>query len=156
MHASDICTRDVACISAGATVTDAAKLMRARHAGALVVTEQPDGERIPVGIVTDRDIVMTVVAAAVPPQSLIVSDIMTSPVLTCGENHNLFELIAIMRSNAIRRLPVVNASGGLAGIVTADDVYAAIGLMLHELNIVLIEEQTHERETRPESPRKLG
>lgn len=155
MLASDICTREVICISAEASVTDAAKLMRARHAGALVVTEQPDGERVPIGIVTDRDIVMTVVAAGVSAQSLIVSDVMTTPVLTCGESHHLFELIAVMRSNAIRRLPVVNANGGLAGIVTADDVYAALGLMLHELNTVLIEEQTHEREARPEQPRKL-
>lgn len=156
MRASDICTREVVCVSADTSITDAAKLMRTRHAGALIVVEQPDGERIPIGIVTDRDIVMTVVAAAVPAQSLIVGDVMTAPVLTCGESHHLLELIAVMRTNAIRRLPVVNANGGLCGIVTADDVYAALGLMLHELNTALVEEQTHERETRPEQPRRLG
>ena len=148
MRASDICTRDVICVNAETSVTDAAKLMRTHHAGALVVTEQPDGERIPVGIVTDRDIVMMVVAAGVSAQALTVSDIMTAPVLTCGNDHHLFELIAIMRTNAIRRLPVINAHGGLAGIVTADDVYAALGLMLQELNTTLVEEQTHEREAR--------
>ena len=84
MRASDICTLDVVCIHASASVTDAAKLMRKSHAGALVVIKQPGGERIPVGIVTDRDIVMSVVAADVPAATLTVGDIMTSPALTCG------------------------------------------------------------------------
>lgn len=148
MRASDICTRDAVCVRADMPVVEAAKLMRARHVGALVVTEQPDGQRIPVGILTDRDIVMTTVAAAVPADALTVGDIMTAPVMTCGEDHHLFEVIAIMRTRAIRRLPVVNADGGVAGMVAADDVYAALGLMLYELNAALVEEQSYERELR--------
>lgn len=148
MRAYDICTRDVVCIGSDASVTEAAKLMRARHAGMLVVTVQPDGERVPIGIVTDRDIVTAVVAAEVPAASLVVGDIMTAPAVTCGEDHYLFELIAIMRTHAVRRLPLVNAKGGLAGLVAADDVYGALGLMLHELNAALVSEQAHERAAR--------
>lgn len=148
MRAADICTLDVVCIHASASVTDAAKLMRNRHAGALVVIEQSDGERIPVGIVTDRDIVMSVVAADVPAASLAVGDIMSSPVLTCGEEHHLLEIISIMRTKAIRRLPVVNAHGVLAGMVAADDVYLALGVLLHEMNAAITDEQTREHELR--------
>lgn len=148
MRASDICTREVICIHADASVTDAAKLMRTHHTGTLVVIEPSNGERIPVGIVSDRDIVMTVVAAGVPAASLSVGDIMTSPVQTCGENYHLLDVVAIMRTNAIRRLPVVNANGGLAGLVATDDVYLAVGVLLHEINAALIQEQTHEREVR--------
>ncbi|MBV8157774.1 MAG: CBS domain-containing protein, partial [Dyella sp.] len=83
MRASDICTSKVVSIDAGASVVDAAKRMREGHVGALVVTEQPNGERIPVGIVTDRDIVMSVIAEEVAPTALKVGDVMTSPVLTC-------------------------------------------------------------------------
>lgn len=148
MRASDICTLDVVCIHANASATDAAKLMRKSHAGALVVIKQPDGERVPVGVVTDRDIVMSVVAADVPAASLTVGDIMSSPALTCGEDHHLIEIISIMRTKAIRRLPVVDAHGVLAGMVTADDVYLALGVLLHEMNAAITDEQTREHELR--------
>ncbi|MFC5437631.1 CBS domain-containing protein [Rhodanobacter umsongensis] len=148
MRASDICTLDVACIHASASVTDAAKLMRTRHAGALVVIEKPDGERIPVGIVTDRDIVMSVVAADVPAASLVVGDIMSAPALTCGKDHHLLEIISIMRTKAIRRLPLVNAYGVLTGLVAADDVYLALGVLLREMNAAIADEQTQEHQLR--------
>jgi len=148
MRASDICTLDVVCIHASASVTDAARLMRKSHAGALVVIKQPDGERIPVGIVTDRDIVLSVVAAGIPAASLTVGDIMTSPALTCGEDHHLLEIISVMRTKAIRRLPVVDAHGVLAGMVTADDIYLALGVLLHEMNAAITDEQTREHELR--------
>lgn len=148
MRASDICTSKVVCVEADASVTDAAKRMRDMHVGALVVTEQPNGERIPIGIVTDRDIVMSIVAAGVAPESLKVADIMASPVLTCTEEQHLFEIVQIMRSKAIRRLPVVNVNGGLAGLVAADDVYSALGMLLRDLNAAVTEEQTHERVVR--------
>lgn len=145
MRASDICTHKVISIDAHASVVDAAKRMREGHVGALVVTEQPNGERIPVGILTDRDIVMSVIAEGVAPTALRVSDIMTSPVLTCTEEQHLYEVVAMMRSKAVRRLPVVNVHGGLAGLVTADDVYSALGLLLREMNAALTQEQVHER-----------
>lgn len=145
MRASDICTSKVVCIDASASVVDAAKRMREGHVGALVVTEQPNGERIPVGIVTDRDIVMSVVAQEVAPGTLKVADVMASPVLTCTEEQHLYEIVALMRSRAVRRLPVVNIHGGLAGLVTADDVYSALGMLLREMNAALTKEQVHER-----------
>lgn len=148
MRASDICTRDVICVSASVSVPDAAKLMRARHAGALVVIEQPNGERIPVGMLTDRDIVLTVVAAGIAAETLTVGDIMSRPPVTCSEGQHLLEIIAIMRAHAIRRLPVLNQNGGLAGLVAADDVYSALGFLLHEINAAVTQEQTHEREVR--------
>lgn len=148
MRAADICTRDVICIDPDVSVTDAARLMRARHAGALVVIEQPNGERIPVGMLTDRDIVMSVVAAGVAAEALKACDIMSSPVVSCGEDHHLLEIVSIMRAKSIRRLPVLNASGGLAGLVAADDLYMALGLLLHELNAAVTGEQAREREAR--------
>lgn len=148
MRVADIQTRRVVHITASASVREAAELMRTRHVGALVVVDQPNGERIPVGIVTDRDIVLAVVAPGVHVELLTVGDVMTQPVVTCSENQDLFDAIELMRERGVRRLPVLNAKGGLTGVVAADDIYNAIGTHMRELSLALAHEQVKEARTR--------
>ena len=148
MRIADIHTRRVVHIGTGASVREAAELMRTRHVGALVVVDQPNGERIPVGMVTDRDIVLAVVAPGVNVEALTVGDVMTKPVVTCSEDQDLFAAIELMRERGVRRLPVLNAKGGLAGIVAADDIYNAIGTHMRELSLALAREQVHEMRIR--------
>lgn len=148
MRISDISTRRVVHASRDMSVRAAAELMRKQHVGALVVVDQPNGERIPIGIVTDRDIVVAVVAKGVDPQSLTVGDVMSRNPAICGENEDLFDAIETMRKRAVRRLPVLNSKGGLAGIVTTDDIYGALSAHMGELSHALSREQAHEMEAR--------
>lgn len=148
MRISDICTRKVVQIGAGASVRDAAQTMRKSHVGALVVVDQPDGEYVPIGMVTDRDIVVAVVARGVDPLSLTVGDVMTREPATCAADEDLFDAIETMRKRGVRRLPVLNPTGGLAGIVTTDDIYGALSAHMGELSQALSREQVREMERR--------
>ncbi len=148
MRIAEICTRHVVAVEADASVREAAGVMRKQHVGSLVVTQQPDGERIPIGFVTDRDIVLGVVAAGIDADALAVADIMSGDVATCTESEDIFDAIQTMRSRGIRRLPVLNGNGGLAGMVSADDIYSALSTHMHELTAALTGEQVHEMASR--------
>jgi CBS domain-containing protein len=148
MRIADICTTQVAHIGPDASVREAAETMRKRHVGSLVVIEQPDGERVPIGIITDRDIVVAVVAANVDADTLFVADVMTRHLATCNEDQELFDAIGVMRLRGVRRLPVLDAKGGLAGLLSADDIYGALGSHLRELGHALTREQVREMEVR--------
>jgi CBS domain-containing protein len=144
MRISDICTQNVVHIGANASVRDAAQAMRKHHVGALVVTDQPNGERIPIGVITDRDIVVSVVAPGVDPQALTVGDVMSRPPATCSEDADIFDAIQTMRVRGVRRLPVLNAKGGLAGMLSTDDIHGALSTHTGELSYALTHEQAHE------------
>lgn len=148
MDIYDLCTRDVIHIEPHRSVRDAAQVMRRSHVGALVVTEQPNGELMPIGIVTDRDIAVSVVAAGIDPDAITVGDVMTRRVVTCGERQGLFDALALMRERGVRRLPVINAQGGLAGMFTADDALGMIAAQMRDLCRALSREQVREMERR--------
>jgi CBS domain-containing protein len=148
MRVADICTRNVVHIRDGASLREAAEAMRKRHVGALVVVDQPNGELVPVGMITDRDIVVSVIAPGVDADSLTVGDAMTTPAVTCGESQDLFDAIETMRVHGVRRLPVLNAKGGLSGILAADDIFGALSTHLGELGRALTREQVKEMQRR--------
>lgn len=130
MSAGELCNRRVAIAEKTLSVPDAARLMRRLHVGDLVVIEERDGRRQPVGIVTDRDIVVEVVAAGVNPEALTIGDIMGPELATVRENEELFETLRYMRDKGVRRMPVVDQVGGLVGILTLDDL---LGLLAEEM-----------------------
>jgi CBS domain-containing protein len=148
MQIAEICTHRVISVEADLSVHEAAELMRKQHVGSLVVTERPNGERVPIGFLTDRDIVLAVVAVGIDTDALTVSDIMTHQLATCAESEDIFDAIETMRSHAVRRLPVLNDKGGLAGMVSADDIYGALSMHMHVLTEALRREQVHEMQTR--------
>ena len=122
MNVGEICSRVVVVAESNTPVQQAAKLMRDQHIGALVVTEGSAEARRPIGIVTDRDMVVEVVAADVDYRMLTVGDIMSERPATINETAGLFEAIAQMRSGGVRRLVVADAMGRLLGIVAMDDL----------------------------------
>ena len=142
MAVGEICNRDVVITEKTGSVVDAAQLMRKHHVGDLVVVEDKGGRKHPVGIVTDRDIVVEVVAAGVNPDALKVGDIMGAEVATVRESEGLFEALRYMRNKGVRRMPVVDASGGLIGILTLDDL---LGLLAEEM-MELAKLVSHERQ----------
>ena len=107
MPISEICNREVIVVQRSNTILEAAQLMRQHHVGDVVVVEEQGGVRIPVGIVTDRDLVV---------------EIMALELATVKENAGVSETIEYMRAKGVRRLPVVDNSGGLVGILTLDDL----------------------------------
>lgn len=122
MRIGDICTRTVVWCEPGTSVTDAARVMRDAHIGNVVVAELRDGERIPVGMLTDRDIVIQVIAKEVDPRMLSVRDIMSREIHTVEEGEDGSRAIERMRFKRVRRMPVVNRQGVLVGIVALDDL----------------------------------
>lgn len=148
MRIGDVCTHDVVYIGPDASLREAAEAMRKYHVGSIVVISRPNREIVPIGIITDRDIVLAVIAPGVSLDALTVGDVMTSSVATCAEDQDLFDAIEIMRERGIRRLPVLNAKGGLAGMIAADDIYGALGMFMRELSRALVREQVHEMEVR--------
>lgn len=147
--AGDVCMRHVVVVPASLSVDEAARLMRERHVGCLVVVEQGDGGRLPAGILTDRDIVMAVVARDVDPKALRVGDVMSVDVASVHEHDSLYDVLATMRRRGVRRLPVIGAHGVLVGILSQDDVLSAIAGQLQVLASVQGREQRHEAATRP-------
>ncbi len=122
MPIGEICNREVVIVTRETPVPEAARLMRRYHVGDLVVVEELSGRRRPVGIVTDRDIVIEVVAMDVPAEGLTVGDIMSAEVAQVRESEGVYETLRYMRDKGIRRLPVVDRDGWLQGIVTLDDL----------------------------------
>jgi CBS domain-containing protein len=122
MNVSTVCQRLVVTVERSDEVVRAAQLMRSEHVGYLVVVERSGDARRPVGVLTDRDIVVAVVAREVDPRTLRVGDVMASDPVVVGENDSVEEALRRMREFGVRRLPVVNHRGELAGIVALDDV----------------------------------
>jgi CBS domain-containing protein len=149
MHIGEIATVETACCKRDESVQSAALMMRKHHVGDLIVVDQADGgERIPVGIVTDRDIVVSVIALGLDPASLQVGDIMSDDLLTTSEDDDVYGTIERMRQRGIRRVPVVNAAGGLTGIVSADDLLEFLADEMGDLSRISSHQQAHEKRAR--------
>jgi CBS domain-containing protein len=148
MRVADVCTPLTVYIEPSASVRDAAKLMRERHVGTVVIVDKSNYRCIPTGIITDRDIAISVVAAGIDPDAVTVRDVMSRPVAICTADQDIFEVIRTMRSHGVRRLPMLNEDGDFAGFVAADDVYDALVKEFRGLNEVFLREQAREIETR--------
>jgi CBS domain-containing protein len=148
MNIRDICTIQTISCNRDETVQGAALLMRKHHVGDLVVVDGSDGDAIPAGIVTDRDIVVSVVALGLDPASLQVGDIMSDDLLTCREDDDVYQTIEHMRVRGIRRVPVVNGKGALTGIVSADDLLEFLAEEMGDLSRISGNQQAHEKRAR--------
>jgi CBS domain-containing protein len=103
-------------------VLEAARLMRTHHVGDLVVVDDPGAERAPLGIVTDRDLVVEVLAGGLDPAATTLGSLLHRPVVIASESEDSGVAIERMRAHGVRRLPVVDAAGSLVGIVTLNDL----------------------------------
>jgi CBS domain-containing protein len=130
----EICTRNVTIAFKDTPLNGAARLMREEHVGCLVVVEEVGGQRIVVGVLTDRDIVTAVVAPDLDPGVLCVEDVMTTDLVTAREDDSLIDLMRTMRRKGVRRIPVVGGQGELIGVVTLDDV---LNILAEELGLLV-------------------
>lgn len=111
------------------SVLDAARTMRERRIGCLVVVR--DGRAV--GMVTDRDLALRVLAEGRDPATTKVADVVTYDPIVLQTTDGIATALEKMRTHGVRRLPIVDADGKLAGIVTADDVMTVIGRELAQL-----------------------
>ncbi len=148
MTVGKICNREVVIVDKTASIPEAARLMREYHVGDLVVVEEKAGKRIPVGIVTDRDIVLEVIAEGVDMNDINVGDIMSNSLVTARESDGMLETIKMMRAKGVRRLPVINDDNELVGILSVDDLIDLFSEQIVDLARLIAKEQKRETERR--------
>ena len=149
MTAGEICTRNVVVAPKTEMIVDAAKRMRTSHVGDLVVIEIRNGRHFPVGIVTDRDIVISVVAG--DPEHilyLMVGDVMSDDLVTAREHDSIEAALKKMEEHGVRRLPIIDADGALVGILSLDDILQYLTAQQSELVALVAREQRRERQYR--------
>jgi CBS domain-containing protein len=145
----EICNREVVLAARDTPVVEAAKLMRQYHVGTVVVVDEVNGSRrLPIGIVTDRDLVVEIVATELDAKTITVGDVMASDLVTARESEGLIEAIEIMRYKGVRRLPIVGEAGQLVGIVSIDDLLEILAEQMTDLTRIVSREQAHEAQAR--------
>ncbi|HMN46360.1 MAG TPA: CBS domain-containing protein [Povalibacter sp.] len=133
MKIQQYCKHGVIAISDEQDIGAAARLMREKHVGFLIVFREGDALHKPVGVLTDRDIVLQVTARDVDPHSITVGDVMTRQPLIANEGDELGDLVQAMRHSGLRRVPVVDARGALTGVIALDDVIDIIAGLMGEV-----------------------
>jgi len=124
MKAGELCIRNVATATAGETVVEAARRMAEFRTGDLIIVEhRPHEQPRPIGIITDRDLVVRVLACPErAPATTTIGQVMRPGLVTAGEDEDVERVVAAMRDHVIRRMPIIDHRGGLRGILSLDDV----------------------------------
>lgn len=148
MKLKDLCVLEVACCTREVTITAAAQLMRERHAGDVIVVDNADEEREPVGILTDRDIVIEVLAKGRDPNKTTVAEVMATQLVVAGENEDSTQALQRMAAHGVRRIPVVDDERCVVGIITLDDLLREQAEQATRLLEVVTKQQAKERRAR--------
>jgi CBS domain-containing protein len=151
MNAGTMCRHEVVTARTTDELMSAARLMRDRHIGYLVVVEpEPVNDSLaPVGVLTDRDIVVAVVARDADPKALRVGEVMTRHPVVADEADDIDAVLHKMRRIGVRRLPVVGTRGQLVGVVSIDDILDTLAGELQQVTAAIRHEQRVEPRLRP-------
>ena len=151
MNVAQLCSRNVVTVRKIDEVIAAARLMRERHVGFLVVTEPDFAGTIerPIGVLTDRDIVVSIIARERDPRSLVVGDVMTENPVVLDRFDSIAAAVSEMRRIGVRRMPVIGELGQLFGVLSLDDVLDTLAGELQNLAGAVRNEQRIESEMRP-------
>lgn len=147
MKTGEVCNRTVVIVGRETPLGEAAKLMRENHVGSLVVSKNTYGRK-PLGIVTDRDMVVEVMAADLDYRTLTVGEIMGDKLVIAKEADDSLDTLKLMRASGVRRIPVVTDKGDLAGIVTVDDLLEIVAEELEDIVHAIGNEQHKETKRR--------
>lgn len=145
MKVSHFYTEGVVTASPDTTVLEAAKLMRAQHVGDVVIV---DADQRPRGILTDRDIVLSVLATELDAGTITVGDAMSYQLATVVPDDDLEDAIEQMVGACVRRLPVVDADNRLVGVISLDDIVYVLGRYMDRLSRLADTQRFRERTTR--------
>jgi len=148
MLLNEICTPDVVFCGADSTALAAARLMRERHVGDVVIVDEPNGDQTPIGVVTDRDIVVEVIAKEQNPAQVTVREIMRTPVVVAHATEDVSEAVQRMKAHGVRRIPVMGEFQRLVGILCLDDLLKQFVTEAGALVDIVSQEQSREHRTR--------
>lgn len=123
MRMGNLMHKRVVALRPGDKVAKAAKLMREKGVGCILVLDE---EKRPIGILTDRDIVVSVIAMELDPDTTRLDQVMTQRVVTAREDEILLRAARSMAEARVRRLPIVDEKGSVAGIVSVDDILVVL------------------------------
>lgn len=153
MKARELGHRDVFTIAPEASVTEVARELRRRHVGMLVVVAEGRPQRVPLGIITDRDLVVGVMAEGpdIIPK-LTAGDLVRRKPITAREDADVSEVLASMRENGIRRMVILDAKGELSGVIAYEDIIDHLAVQLGDLAKLLLTERDNERRLRRADP----
>jgi CBS domain-containing protein len=151
MNVGQICQRNVITARDFDELTSAARLMREKHVGYIVVVEPAfeEGTFKPMGVLTDRDIVVSVVAREADARTLRVGDVMTQQPVVAQESASIATALQEMRRVGVRRVPVVGDHGQLVGVLSLDDALEALVAELQDVAGSIRTEQLVEHSLRP-------
>lgn len=124
---------DVVFVDQDMPIIEVAKLMRNRQVGDVIVTKYTSGKTRPVGMITDRDLVVDVIAVKKSADTMRAADIMTQPITVAYDTDGIYDMIKIMKKEGIGRLPIVDAGGALLGIVTAKKLLQLLAAEFNDL-----------------------
>lgn len=144
MSAGEYCNRDVIVIEKNESIREAINLMRNNHVGDVVVVERRDNASKPIGILTDRDIVIEILAEDVDLDAVNVGDVMSYQLVTVTEETKLIDAIKLMHMKGVRRLPVVNDKDELQGVLSVDDILELIVEQLADVVGLISAEKSRE------------
>jgi CBS domain-containing protein len=149
MNVGSCCKRAVISINGKADAASAARLMREQHVGFLVVHNDGDELQKPIGVLTDRDLVLAVMARDVDPRTVTVEDVMTRQPLLATEADELSDMLQGMRVAGVRRVPVVDTRGALTGLFAIDDAFDLLAGFVCDVAGSIKSEQRREWRARP-------
>lgn len=159
MTIATICRREVITINSGGSLREAANLMREHHVGALVVTAESAGHEQVVGVITDRDIAIEILARNLDPADVKVGQLASRQLAAVPLTAGIAEAVALMREAGVRRLLVTEPDGRLAGFVSADDLLEALagqlGVLAGALRSGIAREGTERPAVPPPRPRPV-
>ncbi|MFZ3140215.1 CBS domain-containing protein [Polaromonas sp.] len=143
----DVATASVAVAELETTALAVAQLMRKHHVGALIVVDALEKSR-PVGIVTDRDLVLALMAEGLDPAVFTAGDIMSVELVVASPEMDAMDAVQLMRANRLRRLVIADDEGRLAGVVTLEDILQLLTRELADLTAGVIGARDREFEQR--------
>lgn len=126
MSIGKLCSRGAVSTTASATLAEVAALMRDANVGTVVITKAPLDRPVPVGIVTDRDIVRAQLERVSDLSSLSAGDVMTGNPLVLNEEDSVEDAISRLRARRVRRAPVISTGGALVGLISTDDLLTGL------------------------------
>jgi CBS domain-containing protein len=131
MSLESLCRREIICVRTSDKVIDATRLMEEKN---VVVSEDK-----PVGIMTDRDVMIRLVNKGLDPEKTSVSDIMSVEIITLNQNTGLYDALEQIKESksSVRRFPIVDENGSIKGIITLDDVVYLLGKEMSDVSSII-------------------
>ncbi|WP_319547518.1 CBS domain-containing protein [Desulfogranum marinum] len=148
MSTGAFCNREVVIAERSTEIITLAQLMRKHHVGDVVVVDKQGEKVVPIGVITDRDIVVELVAAEQDLASVTANDLISRELVTGLDTESIWDALQRMRRRGIRRMPVVNDAGSLEGILTVDDIIELLADELSMLAAIAGRSREQEQKTR--------